>query len=244
MFVRLKAFVLHFSISIVIALLAMLLVFRVWYPAPLHEAVGVTHIFLMVLLVDVVLGPLLTSIVYKKGKRTLVFDIVVIVACQLSALGYGLWTVAEGRPAWLVFNTDRFDLVRTLDIDERKLADASLEYRKPSWFGPKWVVAVQPTSIAERNQVLFESVSGGSDIAQRPNLYRPLASQSEMVMPRVRALDELNGFNTAEQIKAALQQWPDADGWLPLMARVKPMVVLLRKESAEVVAIVELNPWD
>ena len=121
MSIRLKAFFLHLSLSAVIALLALLLVFGLWYPAPLHTAVGVTHIFLLLLLIDVVLGPLLTLLVYKAGKKTLVFDLAVIAVLQLSALGYGLWTVAEGRPAWLVFNADRFDLVRVLDIDARKL---------------------------------------------------------------------------------------------------------------------------
>ncbi len=38
----------------------MVLVFGVWYPAPLHQALGVTKIFLLLLLVDVVLGPLMT----------------------------------------------------------------------------------------------------------------------------------------------------------------------------------------
>jgi len=56
---RLKFFLTHLSISLLIALLVIGLVFFVWYPAPLAQAVGVTHIFLMLLAIDVVIGPVL-----------------------------------------------------------------------------------------------------------------------------------------------------------------------------------------
>lgn len=42
---RLKFFLSHLSLSFLIALLAIGLVFFIWYPSPLATAVGVTHIF-------------------------------------------------------------------------------------------------------------------------------------------------------------------------------------------------------
>lgn len=240
--IRLKAFFLHLGMSGVIAVLALLLVFKLWYPDPLHSAVGVTHIFLLLLLIDVILGPLLTLLVYKEGKKTLVFDLSVIAALQLSALGYGLWAVAEGRPAWLVFNTDRFDLVRVLDIDVRKLDKALPEYRTPSWLGPRWAAAVLPADSTEHSDLMFESVQGGSDLPQRPDLYLSLADSSERIKERLYPLSELQKFNSADEVQSAISQWPEADAWLPLMAGT-PMVVLLRKETAEVVAVVYLRPW-
>jgi len=101
---RLKAFAIHLAISALIALAVIGLVFFIWYPAPLHTATGVTQIFLLLLTVDVVLGPLLTLIVYKTGKKTLIMDLTVIALLQLSALAYGVWTVAEDRSAWLSLN--------------------------------------------------------------------------------------------------------------------------------------------
>lgn len=239
---RLEAFFLHLGLSGVIAVLALLLVFKLWYPAPLHTAVGVTHIFLLLLLVDMILGPLLTLLVYKVGKKSLVFDLAVIAVLQLSALGYGLWTVAEGRPAWLVFNADRFDLVRVLDIDLRKLERALPEYRQPSWLGPRWVAAAPPSDNAERNDLIFEAVQGGSDLPQRPDLYHPLAESGKAMRARLHALSELQGFNSIERVQAVTKRWPEADSWLPLMAST-PMVVLLHQETVEVVAIVDLRPW-
>lgn len=242
MSLRFKAFFIHLSLSAVLAVLALLLVFKLWYPAPLHVAVGVTQIFLLLLLVDVVLGPLLTLLVYKPGKKTLVLDLAVIAVLQLSALCYGLWVVAEGRPAWLVFNVDRFDLVRALDIDERKLDGALSEYRNPSLFGPRWVAAVSPVDADARNELMFEAASGGSDLPQRPDLYRPLVDVEDDIRQRSRSMSKLQDFNSVEDVQAVILKWPAAGSWLPLMAGV-PMVVLLHKESYEVLAVVDLRPW-
>lgn len=240
---RLKAFLLHLAASALIALLALLLVFKLWYPAPLHEALGVTQIFLLLLLVDVILGPLLSLLVYKAGKKTLRMDLGIIAALQLAALGYGLWTVAEGRPAWIVYNADRFDVVTVVDIDTRQLHKAQPEYRNAPWTGPRWVGAARPDDIEQRNNILFEATLGGGDIAQRPNLYRPLPEMAQAIQQRAQPLEKLNDFNEAAIVRDALQNWPDAAAWVPLMARVKPMVVLLGKNHSDVLAIVDLNPW-
>ena len=68
---RLKFFLGHLSISFLVALLVIGLMFFVWYPSPLATAVGVTHIFLMLLAIDVVIGPILGVLIYKEGKKVL-----------------------------------------------------------------------------------------------------------------------------------------------------------------------------
>lgn len=109
---RFKAFFVHLIGSLVIGLGALALVFFLWYPAPLHLALGVTSVFMLLIIVDITLGPLLTFLIYQPGKKTLKFDLVVIVVLQLLALSYGLWAVIQGRPVWLVLNADRFDVVQ------------------------------------------------------------------------------------------------------------------------------------
>lgn len=241
---RFKAFLIHLGLSATIASLALVLVFCVWYPAPLQIATGVTSIFFLLLAVDVMLGPVLTLIAYKVGKKSLFFDMLVIACLQLAALSYGLWSVAEGRPVWLVFNVDRFDLVRVPDIDERKLAQAEERYRAPSWFGPQWVAAVSPVDIDERNALVLESVRGGSDLPHRPNYYQPLPDLHDKIRARLKPLNELEHFNSADAVQSVTQHWPEADTWLPLKASVQSMVVLMRSDRAEVVSVVDLRPWN
>jgi len=241
---RIKAFTSHLVASALIALAAVVIVFHLWHPAPLHTAVGVTHIFLIVIAVDAIIGPLLTLLIYKVGKKTLAIDLTMITLLQLFALYYGLSSVAEGRPAWLVFAVDRFDLVRILDIDERKLDQAELKYQHPSLLGPQWVSAINPTDPEERNELIMESVFAGVDIAQRPNLYAPLNSQKAEIQKRLLELSALSSFNATDSINAVLAKHPQADSWLPLRANNQDMVVLMQRNTAEVVAIVDLRPWN
>lgn len=241
---RFKAFLIHLSLSAAVAGLVLLLVFGLWYPAPLQVATGVTGIFMLLLAVDVTLGPVLTLIVYKVGKKSLFFDMLVIACLQLAALSYGLWSVADGRPAWLVFNVDRFDLVRVPDIDDRKLQQAEERYRSPSWLGPQWVAAVSPVDIDERNALVLESTRGGSDLPHRPNYYQPLPDLREKVQARLKPLTELESFNSSDAVEKAKREWPEADTWLPLKASVQSMVVLMRSDTAEVVSVVDLRPWN
>jgi hypothetical protein len=241
---RIKAFAVHLLVSTCLALLIVCLVFLLWYPSPLHTAVGVTKIFLILITVDVVLGPCLTFLVYKQGKKSLVMDLSIICALQLGALLYGVHAMADGRPVWLVFVDDHFRLVRSNEIDERKLADAKMEYRSPSWTGPKWVSAAEPESVDERNDLLFESVFAGIEISQRPNLYKSLNVAEEVVKEAGRPMEALKRYNSLESIQAIIKAYPQAGAWLPLKASQRDMVVLLKANSGEVVAIVDAQPWD
>lgn len=240
---RFKAFFVHFLCSMGIALCSLYWVFGIWFPSPLHIALGVTSIFIILISVDVVIGPLLTFLVYKTGKKTLVFDLAVIVVMQVTALAYGLWSVSQGRPAWVVFNSDRFDLVQVLDIDERGLAAASPEYGSAPWFGPQWVGARKPHDARIQQEIIFESLAGGSDLAQRPEFYVPLSSLSEQITQRAQPLERLNDFNDEASVAQVLAEWPQATAWLPLMARFEPMVVLLGGDGSEVLGVVALHPW-
>ena len=96
---RLRASGLHFCISLCIAALAAMLVFFVWYPAYYREVSGGRDLFLILVAVDVVLGPLITLVIFNRAKPwpVLARDLAVIALLQLVALGYGMWTVFVAR---------------------------------------------------------------------------------------------------------------------------------------------------
>lgn len=229
---RLLAFIIHLGLSCLIALCVVGLIFFVWYPAPLHRALGVTDIFLLLLLVDVVMGPVLTAIVYKKGKRTLLLDLGTIAILQLSALAYGLYTLSEARPGWLVFGGYHFELVKVSDIEPAARTSAS-------WTGPLWV-AIPPAN--NLNKIL--GFNSAEDPYYQPASYAPLDSRVEELKNRAQSLQSLHtSSNTAEQLQAVLKQWPQADAWVPLRGREQDMVVLLQRDSGQVIAVADLRPW-
>ena len=59
----------HLLISLLIALASAAVVFGLWYPAPYRAMLGVGAIFGLVLVVDVVCGPLLTGVVASPGEN-------------------------------------------------------------------------------------------------------------------------------------------------------------------------------
>ena len=240
---RFKFFLSHLSISSLIALLVIGLVFFIWYPSPLASAVGVTHIFLMLLVIDVILGPLLGLLVYKEGKKTLKFDLSVIILIQIAALCYGVYSIEQGRPAWLVYNVDRFELVRKNELVDTNIQQAQPQFQKPSWFKPQYVAAEFAKDIQQRNDEMFAEVLGGISIAQRPERYVELTQAKTQIQQRAQNLELLKQFNDQQSVQKILAKYPQADAFVPLKATAVDMTVLINKEKGEVVKIVDLRPW-
>jgi hypothetical protein len=242
---RLRAFLWHLLVSGVLGSSALALVFLVWYPAPLHEAVGVTDIFLLLLCIDVILGPCLTFAVARPGKKKhlLLLDLGIIVTVQLAAFSYGIYTVFEGRPVWVVMNMDRFDVVCNVDIDPKYAAQAPSEYQQPSWGRPQWISTSWPEDVETQNALLFSFLEEGLDISQQPRFYRPLAEARALIQKNAQSLEALEAFNTTEEIREKLMPYPDANAWMPLKSKNLDMVVLVRKEESQVIALVKLRPW-
>ena len=240
---RIKFFLGHLAISLLIALIAIAIVFFVWYPAPLAQAVGVTSIFLMLLAIDVIVGPLFTLLVYKQGKKTLKSDLTVIILIQLSAFVYGFYSIAQGRPVWIVFNVDRFELVRVNEIYDGKLEQALPQFRQPTWFKPQWVGVEFAKDANVRSDDLFAEALEGISIAQKPERYVDLSKTTTQLKQRAKSLDMLKQYNDAKHVDAILSKYPQATGFVPLKANAVDMTVLINKDKGEVIKIVDLRPW-
>lgn len=240
---RLKFFIGHLFISFLIALVVISIVFFIWYPSPLAKAVGVTHIFLMLIAIDVVVGPILGFIVYKEGKKSLKFDLAVVILLQLSALSFGVYSIAQGRPVWVSYVADRFELVRNNDLINDHIDQALPQFQNPSWLQPQYVAVKVSDNVNQRNDDLFAEVMGGISLAQRPERYVDFVQAKPQLQQRTKSLKELNQYNDVKQVERIVSKYPQATGFVPLKANAVDMVVLINKEKSEVVKIVDLRPW-
>lgn len=240
---RLKFFLSHLSISLMIALCVVGLVFFIWYPTPLATAVGVTQIFLMMLAIDVTVGPILGFIVYKEGKKTLKFDLTVIILLQLSALSYGIYSIEQGRPIWLAYIVDRFELVRKNEIFEENISKALPQFQIISWLKPQYVGVEFAKDTQTRNDDLFAEALKGISLAQKPERYVALSKVVPQIKIHAQSLDILKNFNDEKKLQSILTQYPQANAFVPLKASAVDMTVLLDKNTGEVVKIVDLRPW-
>jgi hypothetical protein len=163
----------HLLISACIAGGVLGLMLAVWYPPPLFEAMGGSGLALILVGVDVVLGPALTLIVFRSGKRGLKFDLAAIAAFQLAALIYGCYVVSLARPAFIVFIKDQFQVATVVELGPEQLAQARYpQFRSPSWTGPVLVFGEWPKDFAEQQQLIFAALRG-VDLHHFPRYYAP-----------------------------------------------------------------------
>ena len=178
----LHAATIHFVGSLLVAALGAVLVFGFWFPYPYRELAGGRELFLLIVAVDVVCGPLLTLVLYNPAKPRVELrrDLGLVVLIQLAALGYGLHVVWQARPVYLVQEVDRFKVIALPElnaIDVAKLPGGL----QPRWMGgPRTVAIRDPKNIEERNRVVLESVEGGRDYAERPEFYLPYEGEAAL----------------------------------------------------------------
>ncbi len=246
---RWKAFGIHLGISAVIGLAVVLLIALVWYPPPLLHATGSDRFLLVLIGVDVVIGPFLTLLVFKPGKPSLRFDLSVIALLQLTALGYGLWIAASSRPVFLVEATDRIVLVRANQIPAESLeASKGSAYQKLSWTGPVLVASRLPEAIADRNRILLEVAEGGADVELRPQYYLPYDDEAQALLNRGRRLPPL--FTRAPHVMAEATKIAKASGepvddllFVPLVTGHQDVAVVLSGKTGRPVGMIAVDPW-
>ncbi len=114
---KLKATGIHLGLSsIVFVVLAYLIVID-WYPGPYFAVDGGWQGIRLVAAVDLVLGPLITFLIFdlRKSRRAIVFDLITIATIQIGALVYGIYTTYDQRPLAIVLMDD-FALSTTSDL--------------------------------------------------------------------------------------------------------------------------------
>ncbi len=244
---RLRAATLHLGVSLVVASLAATLVFVVWYPYPYREISSGRELFLLVVTVDVILGPLLMLAIFnrKKPKAELVRDIAIIGGVQLAALLYGLWTVFVARPVHLVFEYDRFRVIHAIDVPEEleaKRVNHSYPLGKPTPLG------LRPFRSAEEQFDFTKAAIGGLHLSARPELWQPYEKSAPEVMRAAKSIATLKArfpnHGAAIDLAVADAGLPaERLLWLPMIGRKTFWTVLIDSQSAEPKAFLPLDSF-
>ncbi len=102
----------HVGFSAILLLIIMSLVYFLWYPGALTFAGGAEEDLKIVIGVDMVLGPLLTLIVYNiaKPRKELIRGLSFIALFQISCLVAGMSLVYDQRPLAVVYSGNGFQI--------------------------------------------------------------------------------------------------------------------------------------
>ncbi|CAI3142853.1 TfpX/TfpZ family type IV pilin accessory protein [Acinetobacter baumannii] len=232
---RVKFFIVHITFSALILSSLLCCIFLVWYPSPLSKATGLEHILFLLVLIDVIMGPLLGLLVYKEGKKTLKLDLIIICIFQIIAFLFGSYHIFKGRPVWIVYSVDQFELIRDNEIVSK--------LHKSPLTGPKFAAIQYSNDLQLKQKEIFKELFEGISLTQDPQNYKNLDQVKLQIQKKSQNLNELEKFNPKQQVENILKKYPEANAWVPLRANAVDMVVLMDKNSAQVVKIVDLRPW-
>ena len=182
----------HLGISVAVALASAAVVFGLWYPAPYRQMLQVGHIYLLVLVVDVVCGPLLTLVLAspKKSRRERWLDFSFVGVIQLVALAYGMHSVWVARPVVLAFEADRLKVVTANEVEAESLPKAPTGLQHLPWAGVLQVGTRRPISGEEMVASVRKDMAGLSR-SLRPDWWLPWTEAREAMRSRAKPLAEL-----------------------------------------------------
>jgi len=244
---RFKAATIHLALSAAIAATTLAVMLTLWYPPPLFQAMGGTELAILIIGIDVAIGPLITVIIFDTKKKELLFDLAVIAALQLAALVYGIYAMHAGRPVFAVFVEDRFIIVSAAELEAEAVAKAQRpEFRTLSLTGPRWVAADMPTDPQEVRNILFAGLLG-LGAQNLPQYFAPYGERSSQILARSRPLDRLAKISPQETAlidKALVRSGRTREQvrFLPVLTKHAQLMALIDHGSGALIEVVTVDP--
>lgn len=198
---RWQAGAIHFGISLTIFLLALGIIILVWYPGILFRIDGGWTGLQIIIAVDLVLGPLLTLVVFRAGKPGLKFDLSVIATLQIVCLAAGLWIVYSERPLALVLAYDTIYSVTADEFEDYERDVAVLESMPGPY--PKLLYTELPANDVSAEIAAIRSQFIGDPLFIQTERYAPIPAQDPAAVFRREAVTR---GELTEDIAAALPE--------------------------------------
>lgn len=242
---RWQAFGIHLAASFMIGGLFALTTYFLWYPQPLLALQGGLLVMGILLGVDVILGPLMTLLVFSSRKpiRELRFDLAVIVTVQMAAFIYGGWIVFSERPQYLVFAHSKFFVVRGPEINGAPDEAVLLKSQRYGVVGPRVVYAVIPAEHVASGSALLAAVFGDPSFALDATSYRAFPHDLGKVLSEAQDVQEI-----LPELGEAPATLAKSNGiavndllFFQIKGRVSTGVAVIRQQTGELLYILDVN---
>lgn len=191
---RFSASAIHLALSLLVFLSFIAVLYLWWFPGNLFFMDGGWQIVKLVAMIDLVLGPLLTLMLFKRGKPSLKFDMSVIASIQIAALLYGFYTTYNQRVVALVYADQRFNTLTLTEYREASdiLTSKGIDPKPLQTFGDKAPVNVftQP----------FDRVSYGEYLESVLNDFPEIRERNDQYIRLDQSREELREFRITREI--------------------------------------------
>ncbi|NOZ51665.1 MAG: hypothetical protein GXP08_00760 [Gammaproteobacteria bacterium] len=243
-----QAFFIHLGISLGIFLVLLYFILVYWYPHPLFTTDGGWQGIRLIAFVDIILGPLLTLVVYKKAKPRLVLDLTIIAVIQLSALVSGTWVVYSEHPTLVVFIEDHFKPITAYQVNEAGVtADAVKQLSKHH---PPIAFLDLPNEADAMQALLKKLIAEQRPLSLVGELYRPL-TESNMEKIRHAAVDMDSALKDRPEDMAKYQHYKKQNVdtvndviYIPLHSRYIYSMAVVDRNTLRLVDVLDIlvNP--
>lgn len=243
---RLKAAGLHLLGSAVAIGLFLWLVYGYWYMHPYQIVFSTMDVVKILVGVDLVLGPLLTLIVFNvaKPRKELARDLGLILAVQLSALAWGVQVTYSVRPQFAAFVGNNVYVVTGRDVH---LDELPAEISKRSWYQPPVAVSVQgPQSEAEWRQHMADLFNEKvPDLMYQAQRYRPYAERATHSQILPFTAEELSKRSDAVRVWVESVQATDNAGgyeYYNILSGTFTSLAAVRAEDGVIISVMPVQP--
>lgn len=228
---RIRAFLIHLAISFAIFLVLVYLIVVYWYPLPFFHTDGGWQGIRIIAGVYLVLGPLLTLIVYKPGKPGLKLDLTLIGLAQTIALTWGTWITYTERPVAVVYTLNYFT-----PVSAKLLTRVGVPQDKLTTYGDKNPVPIYvdlPQDRDAQQKYLAQAVSSGTPLYLFTELYKKFDREDLQILKQQSDLlySHLESDPTGKQLLTAFFQiHPELYNrylFIPLHSRYQRLVIVV-----------------
>ncbi|MEZ5558819.1 MAG: hypothetical protein R3E86_09815 [Pseudomonadales bacterium] len=240
---RLGAFLVHLSISVGIFLVLAAILRFVWYPDFFFLADGGWQGMRLIAGVDLVLGPMLTLIVYDLRKPELKRDLAIIAVIQLSCLSAGTWVVYDQRPLALVYADGRFYSMTADSYVELGLAIP--DFSAIPGRSPKRIEVALPADFAAQSEVRGTALQTGRPLAALTELYQPF----DFASVAARDAADPDKLKAQEGAEPALAAWLQRHGgtvedyaFFPFDSRYRYAYLGIDRRSGGIEGLLDAEP--
>lgn len=242
---RFKAFSIHFAISFFIFLILLYFILIQWYPQPLFSTDGGWRVIRIIVGVDLILGPLLTLIVFKAGKPGLKFDLTMIALVQTLALSWGIWTTYNERPAAIIYTIDYFTPVPAYQLKEVGMTTKELKK-----FGNNWPILIYSDIPKEKtSEIIAEAARAGQPLYLLTKYYRKFSNNQSQVLKEssmnlAKYVEDKPNLKTIYQHSLLTGTAKTNISYLGLHSREKWVTAIFDLDSMKIIDTIDIEPQE
>ncbi|MDH5765718.1 MAG: hypothetical protein OEZ38_06860 [Gammaproteobacteria bacterium] len=239
---RLIASGLHFLASAAVISVFIMLVYFIWYVYPYNIVYSALDVIKIVVGVDLVLGPLLTLVIYNvaKPRTELARDVSIIICFQLVALFWGVYNTYVVRPVFAVYYDGTIYTVTPRDVD---LSQLNSSLSAPGILGSATLVYAEDVKNWEEIVTIYEKITdGGKGIMYSTGRYLPVTGHEEEILKQNMGHDYINKVIDKQVLDRFIQHHGKELSefiYYPLVSGIQggEGVFVLDKQSMEVVDV-------